>query len=307
MKDFLHHLFIPRPSNNHRSKLLHNASLLFFIIFLLFIRVSFSFLQNSHPGVLGINANINISDLLNLTNQKRAEAGLPPLSLSDQLDQAAAGKARDMFTKNYWAHLSPDGLTPWVFIKGAGYEYLYAGENLARGFTTAQDVINAWMASQGHRENMLSRNYKDVGFAVVGGQLTGEDTVLVVEMLGTRYLAKTTPSITQTASVSPVPVPPSPVATISPLPHIVPSPSFVLHKRQTYVASFKSQPLVNSRMTTRFLALFLTVLFIFVLILDMIIIKRKKIVRFVGHNLDHIIFLTILLLIILIFGKGTIL
>ena len=94
-----------------------------------------------------------------------------------------------MFAKNYWAHVSPDGTTPWVFIKSAGYSYVYAGENLARGYNTSQDVVTAWMASPEHKQNMLSSNYQNVGFAIVTGNLTGEDTVLVVEMFGSTALA----------------------------------------------------------------------------------------------------------------------
>ena len=86
-----------------------------------------------------------------------------------------------MFSKDYWAHNAPDGTTPWVFIKNTGYNYIYAGENLARGFNSASDVINAWMNSPEHRQNVLSPNYQNVGFAVATGTLSGEDTVLVVE------------------------------------------------------------------------------------------------------------------------------
>ena len=68
-----------------------------------------------------------------------------------------------MFSKNYWAHFAPDGSTsPWDFIHQSGYNYIFAGENLAKGFTDANSVVAAWMNSPSHRENILSNKYKDV-------------------------------------------------------------------------------------------------------------------------------------------------
>lgn len=104
-----------------------------------------SYVRTNYPSVLGTYSNISQEALLSMTNQKRQEVGLSPLNLNGSLSQAAAGKASDMFTKDYWAHVSPDGTSPWVFIKASGYNYIYAGENLARGFTTPTDVVNAWM------------------------------------------------------------------------------------------------------------------------------------------------------------------
>src|SRR5258706_10350524 len=112
-----------------------------------------------------------------------------------------------MFAKDYWAHIAPDGTTPWSFIKGAGYNYVYAGENLARGYFSASDVVNAWMASPEHRENMLSSKFADVGFSAQNGKLTGEDTVLVVEMLGSTSLAGAPQSPTVQQPQAQVPTP----------------------------------------------------------------------------------------------------
>jgi hypothetical protein len=101
------------------------------------------------------------------------------------LEQAALKKAQDMFAKNYWAHYAPDGsTTPWKFILAAGYVYKYAGENLAKDFDTSTSVMSAWMASAGHRANIVSKNYKDIGMVAVSGTLSGEETTLVVQMLG---------------------------------------------------------------------------------------------------------------------------
>jgi len=107
---------------------------------------------------LGFATDISIQALLKDTNDKRIENGLQPLTLNDQLNQAAAGKAADMFGNNYWAHISPSGKTPWDFILGANYQYVYAGENLAKDFQDSQGVVDAWMNSPSHKENLLNSN-----------------------------------------------------------------------------------------------------------------------------------------------------
>src|SRR3990167_3835487 len=189
MKEFFHHLFIPRESNNYKAKLLHHTTLLLFIAFFIIGGLLLNLTKTKYPSILGISTDMTSEQLLTLLNQKRQENGLPLLSFSPELAAAAKNKANDMLFKNYWAHNSPDGKTPWEFFKEAGYSYVYAGENLARGFNTSLDVTNAWMASSSHKANILSSNYSDVGFAVVTGNLGGEDTVLVVEELGSRTLA----------------------------------------------------------------------------------------------------------------------
>lgn len=313
MKEFFHHLFLPRESNNHRPKLLHHNSLLFIIILLLVGELFLLQVQNHTTGILGITTNISIDELLTLTNQKRQESGLSPLRMSSELGVAARNKASDMFSKNYWAHNAPDGTPPWTFIKGAGYEYIYAGENLARGFSSAGDVVTAWMNSQGHKENLLSPNYTEIGFAIQTGTLMGEETALVVQEFGSRKIVQANPVVTTQANavlptIAPTQAPKAIVAVIPAIiPTAVPTVAQPIITPQIAVASVQNNPLINKKPFTRNIAVLLLLLFISVLILDMLLIERKKIVRFVGHNIDHIIFFIIILLIILIIGRGTIL
>jgi hypothetical protein len=314
MIKFLNHLLLPKETNNYRAKLLHNKILLIFTLFFFSAGLLMSFVKTNYPSVLGTYSNISQDALLNATNQKRQEAGLPPLSLNGNLSQAAAGKASDMFTKDYWAHVSPDGTNPWAFIKGAGYNYIYAGENLARGFTTPTDVINAWMASPSHRENMLSSKYNDVGFAIETGKLSGEDTVLVVEMLGSTSFATknvATQELEKPAQVAVATQSPTTINENNPInakPETLAVQKINTNQKLASTALNQSnKPLVNGASLSVFSARIVISLFLFVLILDMIIIERKKILRFVGHNLDHVIFLSLLLLIILILARGAIL
>ncbi len=285
MLDFLHHLLVPHEGNNHRAKLLHNSSILATIVALLSIQLLLVSVRSRFSNVLGITTDISATQLLVLTNKDREAQGGNDLVINSQLSQAAYEKAQDMFKKDYWAHNSPDGLTPWVFIKKSGYEYVYAGENLARGFTTSNDVVTAWMNSPSHRENMLSPNYRDVGFAIVPGKLLGEDTTLVVEEFGGKdtVIAQTQPPVEQ------VPAAPNVRSAITSIPIIS-----------------KNFPLVDSSSLAWTISFFVLCVFIFVLVLDMIVVERHKVVRFVGHNIDHIFYLASILIFILIFSKGVI-
>ena len=223
-------------------------------------------------------ADISTQELLNFTNQKRQENGLAPLIPDSQLETAAGKKANDMFTKNYWAHNSPTGTTPWVFIKESGYDYVYAGENLARGFNDSSDVVDAWMASSDHRANILSSNFSDVGFAVKSGKLNGEDTFLVVQEFGSKTLISNGPAISEKQ-------PSSEILGFS-------------------LGSFANRP--NLTFSYEFIILLIAV-FIGILMLDLIVAKRIKIVRFVGHNADHAIFLIAIIFVITILSSGSIL
>ena len=272
MKDFLSHLFIPKESNNHRAKILHHTNLLLTIVFLLLASFLIQRIKVSFPSILGIKANISSEELLSLTNKDRQNAGIGSLILNEKLSEAASKKAEDMFEYNYWAHNSPTGKTPWVFIKSSGYKYVYAGENLARGFSTAEDVVKAWMTSSaGHRENMLSSNYQDVGFAVKLGKLNGEETVLIVEELGNLNIPIARNKTAEIATAS---------------------------QAQTAVKNAHSQnrePFINSLSFSSNINMMIILIFIFVLLLDMIIIEKKKVMRFVGHNADHILYLMLIM------------
>ncbi len=177
------HLFLPTEKNNYRARLLHHDILASFLVLALLL----NFIVKAKPKaaqVLGFATDITVDKLLYYTNQERIKHGLQPLKLNEKLSKAAKMKALDMFTKNYWAHYAPDGKTPWDFILQAGYEYEYAGENLAKNFMFSKDVVDAWMKSPSHRENILKKEYTDIGFAVENGILQGEETTLVVQLFG---------------------------------------------------------------------------------------------------------------------------
>lgn len=125
------------------------------------------------------------SALVTLTNTDREAERLGTLTVNPQLVAAAQAKANDMAEKGYFAHTSPEGLTPWYFIRQAGYTFAYAGENLAVNFGDSEDVTRAWMESPTHRANILNEEFTEIGIATAVGTYKGKETVFVVQMFGT--------------------------------------------------------------------------------------------------------------------------
>jgi len=102
-------------------------------------------------------------------NEYRAEHHLPPLRVDLRLEAAANDRMRDMEDQGYWAHESPDGRSPFTWLAPHGYDFHYAGENLATGFETTELLVAGWMESPGHRANILSPNFEDCGIAIIDG------------------------------------------------------------------------------------------------------------------------------------------
>jgi len=123
-------------------------------------------------------------NIISLTNASRSSLELPTLHENSLLDASAQAKAEDMLANQYFAHTSPAGLTPWSWIKGGGYSYKYAGENLAVHYQEAEDVEAGWMASPTHRANIVDTRYTDIGVGVAQGEYEGFPAVFVVQHFG---------------------------------------------------------------------------------------------------------------------------
>lgn len=310
MLGFLKHLLIPHESNNHRAKILHNSSIFIILVLFLFSSLFVYFLKNTRPDILGISYSISETELLALVNNVRQENGLAPLVLNDKLSDAARRKAADMFQKNYWSHFPPDGATsPWGFIRAAGYNYMYAGENLAKGFTDAGSIVNAWMGSSTHRENILSSRFKEVGFAISPGSLQNEETVLVVEMFGasSQSIASVPRIATAQESIQAEKVEiksENSAKENQPLisPTLAPKiPTSVPQKTQ-----IANNPKIDASITSRAASTVGLSILAFSFLADLMIIERKKIPRIVGHNLDHVILILMFLLFLILKTGGVI-
>ena len=107
------------------------------------------------------------SEVVRLVNAERSKQGLSPLKMSAELSKVARTKSQDMADKNYFSHTSPTYGSPFDMMKQFGIKYNTAGENIAKGYDSAQSVVTGWMNSPGHRANILSPNFGTIGVGYV--------------------------------------------------------------------------------------------------------------------------------------------
>lgn len=310
------HLIFPRESNNQKAKLLHPSGISILALFLIVFQLVLTYIPRIGPSILGYAANISPGEVIRLTNEKRSQAGLLPLSENPTLSQAAQAKGADMLNRDYWAHIAPDGTQPWKFFIDFGYKYRYAGENLARDFSNPSSAVDAWMASPTHKENLLSPKYKEIGIAVIEGDLAGVDTTIIVQFFGSKFvdttpsvpLAKVQPAVVAETEKTNLPTPtPESIAEVQEAVDLG-SPSAVL----TVLPSHTPAPVVKSDIfispfsTTRSLSLFVVGILLAVLVLDGVLISRRRIVRIGGRAFAHAAFLGMIIAIALILEAGQI-
>jgi len=287
----IQHLFTPHHTNNHRPRLLHPAGLSVLIGIFLFANASVKLLASTHTplvrgNVLGYASNITSTQVVSLTNVERSKLGKSSLSLNSTLSKAARAKAEDMFAFDYWAHNNPQtGKQPWAFIREAGYTYRYAGENLARDFGDTPTLMVAWMNSPTHRDNIVSDRYTEIGIAVVNGNLQGIDTTLVIQMFGTPTQSQALTSASTLGEESP-PAPPPPTQTAGSKTTTTPVP-----------------PLTISKAISMSILLILSL----TLLIDYLIIKKRRTIRVSGKNFAHLLLLGALIIIVIVSAPGGIL
>ena len=104
--------------------------------------------------------------VLDLVNAERTKRGISALTLDSNLSSVATKKSQDMVNKNYFDHTSPTYGSPFDMMKQFGISYRTAGENIAKGQKTPQEVVTAWMNSEGHRKNILNPNFTNLGVGI---------------------------------------------------------------------------------------------------------------------------------------------
>lgn len=278
------HFFIPHESNNHRAKILHPLFIGWSILVFIATQFLIPFVPNFTPAVLGYASSITPSEIVELSNLERQGYGVTPLKLDSTLTQAALAKGSDMFARNYWAHVASDGTQPWAFFVASGYQYRYAGENLARDFYNSRNVVDAWMNSKTHRENLLSGKYDDIGVAVIDGELDGVKTTLVVQFFGTKFGSASASSEEVVSGV----IPPS--GTGGTFGGLVAGTGIKpLNLDQLGGAKFSF--LLSPFSSTKRIAIFLVSLFITILSIDIVVVKHKSVERRSSRSFAHFIFL----------------
>jgi uncharacterized protein YkwD len=126
------------------------------------------------------------AELLTLVDDERRRAGRQPLAADSRLEAAAQRHAGDMLARSYFAHRDPDGTTVRERAREAGFDWLAIGENIAEGQQSVKEVVESWMRSAGHRENILDRRYTRTGVGLALGRdpKTGEYRILWVQTFG---------------------------------------------------------------------------------------------------------------------------
>ena len=153
-----------------------------FLSFAVFM--SFLF-QNSNLQKEAKASSYNDQMVIVAVNQERIKFDLAPLIINEKLTKAAQNKANDMNKNNYFSHVSPINGKKWSgFIKESEYSYKIAGENLANGFDDVPNMVNSWMKSPSHRENILNNQVVETGVGISFGKLNGYPTIFVSQMFG---------------------------------------------------------------------------------------------------------------------------
>lgn len=151
------------------------------------------------PRPAAANGIFTPADVLAAVNAEREQLGLAPLAINEQLRSAALAKARALTENQTFAHtIAQRGFAEW--ISDSGYRYQRVGENLAIHFSQTRPLLNAWLASPTHRDNMLHPDYTDTGIAVLETVWQERPTVLVVQVFGTPSPASQEPIVLGTAS-----------------------------------------------------------------------------------------------------------
>lgn len=201
---------IPMPANDDRPLLLRPWSLKIMAALLVAAKLSAATLVALSPTYAELST-ITADRIVQLTNAERVKVGLTALTVNTQLTAAAKDKAAHMLAEDYFAHISPAGVTPWFWMSKHGYAYQVAGENLAIDFVEAEKVVAAWLASPSHKDNMLHPAYTETGVAAVAGEFQGATSTVVVHMFGlptgTDVAAESTPTPDQPTHEETTPLP----------------------------------------------------------------------------------------------------
>ena len=171
--------FIPNKKNEYTPHLLTRKAFLVYVVILIILNIFFAGF-----GLKKVKAQVDIHSIVNEHNKIRSANRLSLFAVDGKLNNSAKSKAELMIKNNCWSHLcegSPGGISePWGFFDEAGFSYIYAGENLAEGFTTVDGIVSAWMNSKTHSDNILSSNYTHIGVAIVEGNFQNKYNNLVV-------------------------------------------------------------------------------------------------------------------------------
>lgn len=177
-------LFIPHEGNNYEPRALHPYRLLFYALSSILFKVILIGAVLILPMEAWLTPDILAEQsrkIIELTNIIRKNLKLTPLAESPLLNQAAEEKAQDMLLKQYFSHTGPDKKTLADWLKQIKYSFSVAGENLAIGFTSPEEVVNGWTRSPTHYQNMIDSDFKEIGVGIASGLYENIGTTLVAQ------------------------------------------------------------------------------------------------------------------------------
>lgn len=190
------HIF-PHGGNNHVPRIFHKKIVGYVLVGIMGVEILFLISALFLLPGSGFLASFAPEALMRLANIERQNREVPTLRVNSLLEQAAKLKAQDMAQRGYFAHNTPEGKPPWIWLQKTGYKFIYAGENLAVNFIDAQDVNSAWMNSPTHRSNILNRHYQEIGIATAIGEYKGREAIFVVQFFGAPIAQTPSPSQAQ--------------------------------------------------------------------------------------------------------------
>ena len=177
-------LFIPHAGNDFKPQALRPKRIIFYslsaILFKVILVVTVIFL----PIEAWLTPDILIKQsrkIVSLTNDVRKNLKVALLKESFPLNQAAYNKAGDMLLNQYFSHTGPGGKTLAEWLKETRYNFMVAGENLAMGFSSPEDVVNGWTRSRTHYQNMIDPDFTEIGVGMASGLYNKVDTILVAQ------------------------------------------------------------------------------------------------------------------------------
>lgn len=137
------------------------------------------------PNMSIPKSTVSAQQIIDFTNKERVSAGLKTVKENSKLDEAAQLRAQKIVDFDEWNHEATKSGVPYTkAIKEVNYWNITYGENLAKGFYDSQSVIDAWMKSPGHRENLLNPKFQEIGIGTLTGKVDGEDTQVIVQLFG---------------------------------------------------------------------------------------------------------------------------
>jgi uncharacterized protein YkwD len=179
--------FVPHEGNGFKPHSLHPKRIVFHAASVVAVKVIVVIFAVVFPLSAWMTPDMAIQQskkIISLTNELRGSLNLPVLQENQKLNQAAASKAQDMLLNQYFAHISPQNIGLDYFLTKVNYKYAVAGENLAMGFNTPEEVVAAWKQSPTHYANMTDPDFSQIGVAMVEGNFKTVDSTLVAQYFG---------------------------------------------------------------------------------------------------------------------------